>query len=279
MNYLEMSNEFDVLYNNIMSNQAPGIDEYEKSLFLTKAQDEILKGYFNQRGNKYMQGYDGSEIRQIDFSSITRTASLQYQPSVADANKFDPRSKVYAFPQDCYIIVNEQVIETSNTTKVADNQGDSIVTPSPQTIYTQYTVLPITYTQYATQMSKPYKYPPKHIVWRLITSYNESGQYSYCEIIGRFDKTYNQATAPEYRMRYIKKPNPIILVNLTNGLKIEGESSIMSCELPEELHHDIVQRAVELAAATYNPQAAQNLAAIGNMSSTDIGVIPQKNND
>lgn len=39
----EFSNEFDVLYNNIMSNQAPGLDEYEKSVFLTKAQSEILK--------------------------------------------------------------------------------------------------------------------------------------------------------------------------------------------------------------------------------------------
>ena len=33
----EFSNEFDVLYNNIMSNAAPGLNEYEKSVFLTKA--------------------------------------------------------------------------------------------------------------------------------------------------------------------------------------------------------------------------------------------------
>jgi hypothetical protein len=33
----EFSNQFDVLYNNITSNQAPGLDEYEKSVFLTKA--------------------------------------------------------------------------------------------------------------------------------------------------------------------------------------------------------------------------------------------------
>lgn len=33
----EMSSEFDILYNQINSNQAPGVDEYEKSVFLTKA--------------------------------------------------------------------------------------------------------------------------------------------------------------------------------------------------------------------------------------------------
>lgn len=29
----EFSNEFDILYNNVMSNQAPGLDEYEKKCF------------------------------------------------------------------------------------------------------------------------------------------------------------------------------------------------------------------------------------------------------
>jgi hypothetical protein len=33
----EFINEFDILYNNIMSNQAPGLDEYEKSVYLTLA--------------------------------------------------------------------------------------------------------------------------------------------------------------------------------------------------------------------------------------------------
>lgn len=33
----EFSDEFDVLFNNISSNQAPGLDQYEKSLFLTRA--------------------------------------------------------------------------------------------------------------------------------------------------------------------------------------------------------------------------------------------------
>ena len=33
----EFSNEFDILYNNVASNQAPGLDEYEKAVFLTNA--------------------------------------------------------------------------------------------------------------------------------------------------------------------------------------------------------------------------------------------------
>jgi hypothetical protein len=38
MTNAEFSNEFDVYYNSITSNQAPALDEYEKSVYLNKAQ-------------------------------------------------------------------------------------------------------------------------------------------------------------------------------------------------------------------------------------------------
>ena len=73
MDLSEFSNQFDVLYNNITSNQAPGLSEYEKSIFLTKGQDEIVKNYFNAKGNKYQEGFDDSAKRQIDFSMLMDT--------------------------------------------------------------------------------------------------------------------------------------------------------------------------------------------------------------
>lgn len=90
----EFSNEFDVLYNNITSNQAPGLDEYEKSVFLTKAQDEIVKAYFNPKTNKVQEGFDGNEKRQIDFSMIMRSKTYQTltvsQPlSMASSEEFN----------------------------------------------------------------------------------------------------------------------------------------------------------------------------------------------
>ena len=69
----EMKQEFDVLYNNIMSNAAPGLDDYEISVFLTRAQEELLKAYFNPKGNKYAEGFDFSPKRQVDFSNIIVT--------------------------------------------------------------------------------------------------------------------------------------------------------------------------------------------------------------
>lgn len=72
----EFSNEFDILYNNVMSNQAPGLDEYEKSVFLTRAQDDIVKRYFTPKGNKDFEGFDSSIKRNMDFSSLYRNYTI-----------------------------------------------------------------------------------------------------------------------------------------------------------------------------------------------------------
>lgn len=115
MNHIEFSNEFDVLYNNIMSNAAPGLNEYEKSVFLTKAQEEIVKNHFQPLGNKYGQGLDDSQKRQIDFSELIRVGLGAFKPN-APSITFDKRAKVFELPSDLFLIINEAV-ETTRGTK------------------------------------------------------------------------------------------------------------------------------------------------------------------
>ena len=130
----EFSNEFDVLYNNIMSNQAPGLDEYEKSVFLTKAQDEIVKNYFNPKGNKYQEGFDGNEKRQIDFSMIMRSQKIS---SGFTEGVFDPRGKVVTIDSDIMMILNEYVTVTR-----ANSTGDTTSDIKTERL----TIVPINYT-------------------------------------------------------------------------------------------------------------------------------------
>ena len=54
----EFKDRFNILWDNIMSNAALGINGYEISVCLTKAQDELMKDYFNPKGNKYAEGFD-----------------------------------------------------------------------------------------------------------------------------------------------------------------------------------------------------------------------------
>ena len=98
----EFSIQFDVLYNNITSNQAPGLNEFEKSVFLTKAQSQLVIEYFNRRTDAIGGGFDGSEHRQYDFSSIVRTESLfnvnTYKERIRNLEKLNKDSIVFLFP-------------------------------------------------------------------------------------------------------------------------------------------------------------------------------------
>lgn len=222
----EFSNEFDVLYNNIMSNQAPGLDEYEKSVFLTKAQSEILKNYFNPKGNKYQEGFDDSAKRQIDFSSLVRVAEPTIISSDSSYIKMDDRSNLYTIPTDILFIVNE----TAKLTSGSSSRYLSIV--------------PISFEEYNRLMSKPYKCPLKNQGWRLL-QYSNKGVAEVIVVGG---------TLSEYKIRYIKRPKPIILANLDetySNVSIDGETSVSECELDPILHPEILQRAVELAKAAY----------------------------
>lgn len=221
MNHTEFSNEFDILYNNIMSNQAPGLSEYEKSVFLTKAQEEIVKNYLNPKGNKYGEGLDDSLKRQIDFSGLIKVSNGIPKGS---GLTIDNRSKLYDLPNDLFVLINE----TINT-----NTG-------------QKQVVPISYTEYTRLMSKPFKEPFKNQAWRLIGTSNSTVSV---EII-----TNSNESITSYVIRYIRRPSPIITTNLYPDyidLTINGISTISECELNPIIHQDILQRAVELAKAAY----------------------------
>ncbi len=178
----EMDSMFDVLYNNITSNQAPGLNAYEKSVFLTKAQDEIVKNYFSakSKGNNLQDGFDDSPKRQIDFSRIMETMTTKLFGSPI----FDTRANVKSitFKKAMMMIVNEMVEVT---------RDDSTVSLQ---------VVPIKYDEYSRLMSKPYKRPLKYQAWRLITNIatttesKESALYEYLksESLIKSSYTYTQ---------------------------------------------------------------------------------------
>lgn len=237
----EFSNEFDILYNNIMSNQAPGLDEYEKSVFLTKAQDEIVKSYFSPTGNKAMEGFDGNERRQIDFSMLTKVETIS---EFTEGGAFDARSYSVALPTKVLMIINESL-------KVSRADKDIILT-----------VVPLNYQEYNRLMSKPFKRPVKSQAWRLIYN-NASNQAELIAGVGD--------TMKSYQIRYVKRPQAIILTTL-EGVTLEGVTAEQSCELDPILHQEILQRAVELAKAAYTGDLTSQVA-LGQSSQTNIGAV------
>lgn len=264
MDRKEMSTLFDTLYNNITSNQAPGLNEYEKSVFLTKAQDEIIKNYFNPKGNKYQEGYDATAKRQADFSMLTVQSKESMAKSAAQPH-FDPRSYLTNFPADIMFTINEtvQIYNSDQTGVVAIRQ-----------------IMPISFDEYTTLMSKPFKEPLKYQAWRLNTGTTtqtvgtvtttlvkaeiimttDDIESYYFESVDLTKKCY-----PYYVLRYVKKPDPIILVDLTNAygedLAIHGQKLPSDCKLDPTIHEEIVQRAVELAKVAWSGDLNASLQA------------------
>lgn len=211
-----------------MSNQSPGLDEYEKSVFLTKAQSEIIKNYFNPKGNKYQEGFDGSQKRQVDFSKLMNTYASS--GTVPDPTSFFGNvtgAYKITWPDDVFVVVNEVV----DVTKKGESDKYRLQ------------VIPIKYDEYLRVSSKPYKQPLKNQAWRIINGENDINL-----IVGHL----NSVSSGGYHIRYIKHPKPIILEGLAgSGLSIDNKTDAMGCELDKEIHPEILQRAVELAKAAY----------------------------
>lgn len=226
----EFSNEMDILWNNITSNRAPGLSEFEKSVFLTKAQNELVRNYFipNSKGNNLTMGFDESGFRQMNFSTLMRSANAI---KTNEDPIIDKRAMVYSLPANILCILNEQVVvkKTINNT--------SVEVPRQ--------VIPISSTEYTRLMSKPFKEPMKNQAWRLIsTGANTPTRVEL--IIASDEKNYVES----YTVRYVKTPVPIILEDLSSygdDIQIEGVSTESMCELDPSTHDAILQRAVELA--------------------------------
>lgn len=198
----EFSNEFDILYNNVMSNQAPGLDEYEKSVFLTKAQDEILKNYFNPKGNKYQEGYDDSPKRQIDFSMLMKLSSPKHVTPNLGIHSGN-NTKFYEMPSDILLYINEFLDVT--------RKGLS----------TRLSVVPLRYDEYSRVMSKPYKRPLKNQAWRLITS-GTGNSYTFTDY-GRVAKLISDEISASFEQIYKVINNKNITVNSANNVLVDSK--------------------------------------------------------
>lgn len=234
----EFEDRFDLLFNNITSNQAPGLTTWEKSVFLTKGQDEVLKNYFLPQSNPKQAGFDDNQKRQIDFSTLTTATRI----TTLDDPLFDNRdnSKSITLPGDVMMIINEM------TTVLRESKIVTLVT------------IPIKYDEYAMKMSKPFKRPVKNQAWRLI---NHNVKNSADLIVGPVD------SISYYTIRYIRQPKPIIIGDL-DGLTINGYSygtgynKTMGCELDPMIHEEILQRAVELAKVSWTSTGNDNVQPV-----------------
>lgn len=246
MTTAEFSDTFDTLLNSYntqanfgeeSSRQDIVLDEYEKSVILTQAQDIIVKTYFDRSLNQQGQGFDDSTRRQVDFSNLI---SVKRGKKIEDDDNepFDSRGILYRCPSDVLLVLNEKLEIYNNGV-----------------LKSTAVIVPINYKEYDRKTSKAYTQPLKKQCWRLFQS--DVGIDIVSELIP-IEGTIGPKDTIQYKIRYIRRPRPIVLQDFsqdtTDHVNIEGVSTVSECELNPIVHMDILNKAVEIAILTRGRQ-------------------------
>lgn len=223
----EFSNSFDTLLNSyaLISNfgeetskQTITLDEYEKSVLLTKAQEEIVLSLYNSK-NPYGEAFEGTEELRRYLSNLITEKSLKPITNTSGTPLgLESKSKFFTLPEDLWFITLESVV-------VDNSKCDA------ETIMKVY---PVKQDEYQAIRDNPFRGANDRRALRLDLSEGN------VEIICKY-------MIAIYYIRYIKKVPPIILEDLPNDLTIEGKSEASDCILHEALHQKILDRAVQLA--------------------------------
>ena len=223
----EFSNGFDTLVNSYRRFKdfdkqevldSIEFDEYEKSFYLTKAQEEIVINFYNGK-NPYGDSFESTEEMRRCLESLVKTKVYSIEEQI-NGNGVSNNSIFYKLPKDIAFITMEQI--TYGDESLGCYNG------STATIY------PITQDEYSRIKKNPFRGPTKYKAIRLDCGDN------IVELISKYK-------IKDYLIRYLSKPEPIILEDLPNDLTIEGEDKRTECKLNSILHDTILDRAVQIA--------------------------------
>lgn len=229
MTAVEMRESFLILYDKVTNFAAAGYEDNEISLFLTKAQEQLVKRYYNYKGNKYKEGFEETEKRRKDLAELIRHSNIDCTGLTAETET-SANGIFVPLPDDLlYTLREEAVIKDATDTCIADG--------------TILQVKPITHDEYTINIKNPFKRPDNTHVWRVDYSSNTAGDRRH-ELI-----TDGSYTIETYRLRYLRRPEPIIVDSL-GGTNIESE-------LNPSMHQEIVDTAVRIASGITDPATYQ----------------------
>lgn len=217
MNIKEFSDEFDTLLNSFGVTPNITLDEYEKSVFLTKAQEEIvIEAYSGKNG--FGDSFEKTEEIRSYLNELIET--YETTEKLSGHLGVSSKSAFFQIPNDVWFITYESATFQDENLGCL-NGTEALVIPVPQDDF--YKV-----------EKNPFRGPSKKRALRL-------------DIKGNIVEVVSDYNIGRYLIRYIAKPNPIILVNLSDGLSINGVSIETECELNPVIHRAILERAVRLA--------------------------------
>ena len=248
MTVLEIKNEFLLAYDKLMGASAPGLDDYEISVLLTKGADRKIKQVYNPLGNKYREGYEQSEKRKKELAPLTKTDNLI--PKTYNSSLNLPDGRFVELPTDFMWSTMEEAT-LSSTDPCIDGE--------------RVEVKPVTHDEYTKNKKNPFKKPHKLLVWRMDYEWDTlSGIRQQHELIKG-----NNMEITKYHLRYLKRPNPIIVSDLTlldATLSIEGFTSPQTVEFNDSFIREIIDEAVLIGLEVFSEQRLSTNAQLSQKS-------------
>lgn len=260
----EFSIEFDILYNNLASNAAPPLNEYEKSVFLTKAQSDIVLELYSGRNNLGLAFESSEEVKEYLKPLITtKTVNLRH---VSESNEYWNLKGLIRYEIDDTSYPSNIKYDTDIMFRLKEDIREEESFDTDTKVYKTYPVIPVSLDDLESIVSNPFKSPKfgKRAL-RIDSALPESSAAGKNNIsILMANKTPSNSTLLfTYRIWYLRYPKPIILSvpdsESANGIKIEGMpiTSKQECELPVSIHRMILDRAVLYAKQAYVGGQAQ----------------------
>lgn len=220
MTVKEFSDSFDILVNSfpISGNYAipspAEFDEYEKSVLLTAAQEDLIRELYS--GNTGRRSFEETEELRRCLDGLIKTD----KPSRIDSeDDLDRNSTFFHLKDDVWFITYESV-----------DLEEGAYCPSNPTVR----VVPMRQDEWHRAKENPFRRPSRRKVVRL-----DSGN-NIVELVSEYPIT-------NYLIRYLRRPSPIILTTLEDDMSINGRKEVTECELNTVLHRPILERAVQLA--------------------------------
>ena len=250
-----LSAEFDLLFNNVSSDKAPGLSEFEKSQYLTDALHLVVKDAYSGNSGPFeateeVTEYIQSLVKQVDYintdsndseglvylSSNTPKALLvkQYDKLFGDMYK---EYKTNSLPEELWFIVFEKAMIGGGETCAGLQHA---------------AVLPTTHNELYKKLQNPFRNPNARTVLRTMLD-------STIEL-------FSAKPLSVYSVRYLKDPGKIHLCSFNVTGEGGAEAAPKDWEfdvtqeetnpdalnvIPESLIRVILYKAVELAKATW----------------------------
>lgn len=230
MDYQEFYNEFNLVYNNLSSNQAPGLIKPEISVYLTKAQEIVTDSIYAE--------FEKSEVARRKLAKLVVTEKLRPTTIPNDNIIFPQYTATFECVPEVRYIINEQV-------KMSDSASACVKNDLIK-------VQPVLHDEINDIIENPYRFN-LHRALRLDASYHDN---THIEILSK-DKEHIEY----YQIRFVKNPEPIFLYSsdeyddTINGVQPPTRADLQAIDnlgsLPKETHRQIVEIAAKLAYQDY----------------------------